>query len=862
MMNQLQRSIFVATVLSVCCIQSAWAEVNSENLEVENSVDINSLEQAEQSSAVSSIPQISELEPSATTVDEWLSQIAQSSIVEITGIQVNPSDAGLEVTLETTGAQPTPSTSVAGNALIIDIPNAVLSLSDEDEFQQSNPAEGIALISATNLPNNRVRVAITGADAPPTVSINVVDQNLILSITPSDESIEVTEEEAIQVVVTGEQEEGYIVDNSTTATRTDTPILEVPGSIQVVPQQVIQEQNALRLPDIFRNVSGVGEEGGFGDALDQFNIRGFTATGQVFRNGIRVPNVFAPLVETENLERVEILKGPASVLYGALEPGGIINLVTEQPLNDPRYAASLSVGSFGLLRPTFDLTGPLNEDETLLYRINAVYETGERWRDFDTDIDRFYVSPVLTWRISDRTDLTIDGEYLYDERPVDRGIPAVGDRPADIPRDRVFGDPDDFIRTESYSLGYQLEHELSDDWRIRNAFRYLQTNAVNLRLDPRSLDEETGILTRAFNFNDPLEESYIVQTDLVGEFATGSIEHTLLFGVDYTHQYQHFETFFGDPIAPINIFDPIDEELDRPSLSDFIVPGFDIVSDSVGIFLQDQIDLTDDLILLVGGRFDFIDQESIDIESDSTTAQYDEAFSPRVGIVYQPIEDLSLYASFSRSLTLNDSVQADGSFLEPIRGTQYEIGVKGELLDGRLLTTLAAYNLTRTNIGVPDPENIDFFIPTGEQRSRGIELDVLGEILPGWNVIASFGYIDAEVTEDGGSELEGNRLRNVPDYTASLWTSYEIQSGNLQGLGFGAGVFYVGNRAGDAANTFELPSYWRTDAAVYYQRDNWQLALNVKNLFDVEYFESVNFGRLSIEPGAPRTVVGTVSVEF
>ncbi|MBD2068743.1 TonB-dependent receptor plug domain-containing protein [Leptolyngbya sp. FACHB-671] len=325
MMNQLQRSIFVATVLSVCCVQSAWAEVNSEDLEVENSGGTNSLEQV---GATSSIPQISELEPSATTVDEWITQIAQSSTVEIIEIQVNPSDFGLEVTLEITGTQPTPSTSVIGNALIINIPDAVLSLPDADEFQQSNPAEGIALISATNLPNNRVRVAITGADAPPTVSINAVDQNLILSITSNAQSIEATEEDAIQVVVTDEQEEGYIVDNSTTATRTDTPILEVPGSIQVVPQQVIQEQNALRLPDIFRNVSGIGEEGGFGDALDQFNIRGFTATGQIFRNGIQVPNVFSPLVETENLERVEILKGPASVLYGALEPGGIINLVT------------------------------------------------------------------------------------------------------------------------------------------------------------------------------------------------------------------------------------------------------------------------------------------------------------------------------------------------------------------------------------------------------------------------------------------------------------------------------------------------------------------------------------------------------
>lgn len=582
----------------------------------------------------------------------------------------------------------------------------------------------------------------------------------------------------------------------------------------------------------------------------------------MFRNGIRVPNVFSPLVETENLERVEILKGPASVLYGALEPGGIINLVTRQPLSDPYYAASLSFGSFGLIRPTFDISGPLNESETVLYRLNGVYERGERWRDFNTDIERVFVSPVITWQIGDRTSLTIDGEYVHDQRPLDRGIPAVGNRPADIPRDRVLGDPDDFARTESYSLGYQLNHEFSDNWRVRNAFRYLQVDSFNLRLEPRSIDGETGILTRTFRFGDPFEESYAVQTDVVGNFATGSIEHSLLFGVDYTHQYQSFKNFFAGSTFPINIFDPVFEELDLPSFSDFNVPAFNVTTDSLGVFVQDQINVTDDLILLVGGRFDFINQESVALASNTTTLQYDAAFSPRVGIVYQPIDDMSLYASFSRSLVPNFDVQANGEALDPIRGTQYEVGVKGEMLDGRLLATLAAYNLTRTNIGVTDPNNPDFSIPIGEQRSRGVELDVLGRILPGWNVIASFGYIDAEVTEDGGSELEGNRLRNVPDYTASLWTSYEIQSGNLAGLGFGAGIFYVGNRAGDSDNTFDLPSYLRTDAAAYYRRNNWELALNVKNLFDVGYFESVNFGRVSIERGAPRTLVGTVSVRF
>jgi len=257
-----------------------------------------------------------------------------------------------------------------------------------------------------------------------------------------------------------------------------------------------------------------------------------------------------------------------------------------------------------------------------------------------------------------------------------------------------------------------------------------------------------------------------------------------------------------------------------------------------------------------------VEQESRNRLADTTSGQDVEAFSPTVGLLYQPIEPLAIYANFARSFQPNFGTGADGSFLEPERGTQYEIGIRGELFDGNLIANLAAYTITKTNLATTDPDNPDFSIPIAEQRSRGIELDIVGRILPGWNVIASYTHTDAEYTEEYFGLPAGSRVANVPQNAASFWTTYQIQSGNLQGLGFGLGFFYVAERAGDFEDSFDLPSYLRTDAAVFYERDNWRLAVNVQNLFDEDYFIANNFGRVAIEPGAPLTVIGSLRVEF
>jgi iron complex outermembrane receptor protein len=855
--SQVQRSAFLALMLLLAAFP-VRAEANFSEEERGRSRTAEAEPQEESVATTGTL--LSELDRPATTVEEWLAQSAPSP-VQITAVQLNSAVQGFELTLEASGAVASATTSVVGNALIADIPNAVLNLSNGDEFQQANPVEGIALITVNSLPNNRVRIVITGADAPPTAEIRTEAQGLSVAVTPGTEAA-TTDQDAIQVVVTGEQDEGYAPNEATSATRTDTPLRDTPRTIQVIPEQVLEDQAITRVTDAIQNTSGVVQDGGFGGTADQLNIRGFFIDN-VFVNGFRT--TFASgFTETANVEQIEVLRGPASVLFGNTEPSGVINVVTEQPLDEPFYEAELRVGNNGFVRPTLDLTGPLNGDRTILYRLNAAYEHFDGYRDFDQDVNRIFVAPSLEFRLSDATTLNLDFTYLRDERPLDRGFLAIGRDIIDIPVTRFLGEPNDFREIESVTAGYRLEHEFSDNWQIRNQFRLSSSESLDFRAEPEELDEATGILTRTFRSNDDVYETYALQTDLLGNFLTGSIEHTLLVGVDLRR-----ETVVGnqrrlpDGLTPdIDIFDPIYDVIDRPTRDDLTVTGRNNNdrSDALGILVQDQIQLLDNLILVLSGRFDAVSQNNRNNNAGETSEQDVTAFSPTVGIVYQPIEPISLYANYARSFQPNFGTDVEGDFLDPERGTQYEIGVRAELSD-RLVASLAAYEITKSNVATTDPDNPDFSIGIGEQRSRGIDLNVAGEILSGWNVIASYGLIDAEVTESNDLPA-GSRVQNVPRNTASLWTTYEIQNGDLQGLGFGLGLFFIDERAGDFSDTFDLPSYLRTDAAVFYRRDNWRAAINIQNLFDVEYFRSNNFGRVAIEPGAPLTVVGSLAVEF
>jgi len=666
-------------------------------------------------------------------------------------------------------------------------------------------------------------------------------------------------EQPIEIVVTGQQET-YRVTEATTGTRTDTPIRDVPQSIQVVPQQVLEDRRVTRLEEALRNVSGVNQTTSSLSTFEQFNIRGFQSLN-ILRNGLRdssntqVPN------ETALIERVEVLKGPASVLFGQGSPGGVINIVTKRPERDPFYELEFTAGNYNFYRGTVDLTGPLNNRRNLLYRFNFSYQNSDSFVDF-AETERLLVAPALTWAISDQTRVTLQGEIIRSSFPNYRGLPAIGSVRSNpngrIPINLNIAEPGkDFNDNRVERVGYELEHRFSQNWSLRNAFRITLFSYDQDSFFPNSLEPDGRTLNRGYATGTSSTDTQIFTTDLVGNFSTGPIEHKLLVGVELFRENLFKNRFDIGDIAPLDVFNPVYGAPLGP-ITFSIDNG--TLTQSAGFYIQDQISLLDNLKLVLGGRFDLYEQRLTDKLADTRTEQSEQAFSPRVGIVYQPIQPISLYASFTRSFNPVSGTGFDNALFQPEEGTQYEVGVKADLLGGRLSSTLAFYQLTRQNVLTPDPRDANFSIQTGEQRSRGIDLDISGEILPGWRIIASYAYIDARIVEDNAFAI-GNRLDNVPQHGASLFTTYEIQSGNLQGLGFGLGLFYVGEREGDLGNSFTLPSYLRTDAAIFYRRGNLRSALNVKNLFDNRYFENAE-GPLRVFPGSPLAIQGSIGFEF
>ncbi|RUT12290.1 ferrichrome-iron receptor [Chroococcidiopsis cubana SAG 39.79] len=868
-------------------------------------------------SPVSNESRFQNLQRPATTVKDWLAQ--NSTPIEITGVRLNQTASGLEVLLETTSKQPLSIViSGYGTTYVANIVNARLAL-PEGSFRQENPIAGITVVSVTQQGANGIRMSAIGSEGIPVAKVRQSNGNTVFSLTtptvptaqtptpfsppegetvplptptqPGESTPEVQEEipapqapapdgtaqgdEEMEIVVTGEQD-GYSVPNATTATKTDTPLRDIPQSIQVVPQQVIEDRNVRSVTEALETVSGVATGARpYGGAPITFRIiRGFDQAGSGvvnFRNGFPDGDFYV-LSPIGTVERVEVLKGPASVLFGAGEPGGIVNTVTKKPLSEPYYKLAFEAGNYGLYQPSIDFSGPLNADQTLLYRFIASYQGSSDFQDI-SNTKLTAIAPSITWKLGEQTNL----EFYYEFTNL-AADPAAGLSTAVLlsdgsltPRDFVTFYPElQSIDVTTHRFGYTLEHEFNDNLQLRNNI------AINLTRFGE--DVGTGFTLVEDRFLDPVQAStfvyernnYFGQIDLLGTFQTGAISHQVLTGFDFNRNSNVGNGFeAGTPVPPIDIRNPsydipTPEYSRRGTFSDS-----DFVRRSYGVYLQDQIALGENLKLLVGGRYDWV---STDFEGDFNTpgevitlpTRNDDAFSPRIGLVYQPSENVSLYASYTRSFFSvygydNQSSDEDVIF-DPTRGTQYEVGVKTDFLARRLSATLAAYHLTKTNVLTPNPDDPDFSIQTGEQRSQGIELDITGEILPGWNVTAAYAYTDAEVTEDNTFPV-GNRLPNVPENQASLWTTYEIQAGDLEGLGFGLGLFYVGARQGDLDNSFEMGDYFRTDAALYYRRGRFNAAINMRNLFDIDA-AAFAYSRAYIQRTEPFTIVGSISWEF
>uniref|UniRef100_UPI0035CB8B0F TonB-dependent siderophore receptor n=1 Tax=uncultured Nostoc sp. TaxID=340711 RepID=UPI0035CB8B0F len=777
-----------------------------------------------------------------------LSQATTDAIL-VTDVKVNSTDKGIELILVTANSlklQVLPKTE--GNSYIADIPNAKLQLRSGD-FRQSKPVAGIALITVANVDANTLRVTVTGEAFAPAVELfDSTKEGLVFGVTPSTSTAQqptttpeqkpsTTEpEKPIELNVIAPPNTDYRVPDATTATKTDTPLRDIPASIQVIPQQVIEDQQPRNLIGILRN-AGVVQNNFSSRIEDTFSIRGFTARN-VYRNGVRdrFADVGAFSSSLTNIDRVEVVRGPNSVIYGQVNPGGIINIVTKKPLSQPYYALEVRRGGYELFQPSLDLSSPLTKDGSLSYRLNTSYRTAEDFTDFSNE-KRFYVSPVINWRIGKNTNLTFDSEYEDIQQSPGASSEQIASATilpnpnGKIPINRSLGEPTDFFNRQLSRYNYNLEHRFNDNWSISNSFQ-----AAFLTLESRDtvvsslLEADNRTVERTqFTYSKPTEyEAYTLDTHVIGDFNTGSIKHKILLGFDLFRQTRR-SGIVRTAAAPLNVFNPVYGQPLGATLGRIDIYYRD---DALGFYLQDQVTLANNLKLLVGGRYDLVENESTDRIASTTSVQSDSAFSPRVGIVYQPIAPISLYASYSRSFEQVTGADQANTLFKPQLGTQYEVGVKTDLFDNKLSATLALYQLTLTNILTSDPTNLDYSVQTGEQRSRGVELSVTGEILPGWNVIGFYGYTDARISKDNDIPV-GNRVEGVPAHVASLWTTYTFGTGSLKGFGGGIGFNYVGDNKPDNLNTFTIPSYFLTDAALYYRQNNFSIGLNLNNIFNV-----------------------------
>ena len=676
--------------------------------------------------------------------------------------------------------------------------------------------------------------------------------------------------------VTGERVvAGYVAAIATTATKLPTTLDRIPQAIAVISAVVLAEQQATSVLDGIRNVSAVASRGTDAAINEDFTIRGFRtdARRNYYRNGIRYFNGYP--AETGNLERVEVLKGPASVLYGAVEPGGIINLVTRRPSPVHTRHFSAAYGDRRDFTVRAETSGPVTRGGDWRYRLYGSHRDAESYRDVVRN-RRAYFAPALTWLPSASTTIDLEFEYLRDDQTPDTGIPAIGGAPAVVRAANYLGEPGNYDRQRNTIGTLRFSHAWSERFSLNSSVSAY--DAPRHRYEATPQDANFGLpgqnggpgrprqINRSLFINDYGQRELTTQHDFVARLGPETLRHTLLAGLDARRFTSSEDAYDGIAFrAPyfINIDTPVYGQPLPPS------PGYPKLFRStyqretgLGAYVQDQIELGSRWIVLAGARYDHTRFKQTQVQT-ARTSRFDvgsAATTPRLGLLFKPAAPLSLYASYSRSFAPKLGTLFPDSPVIPEKARQVEAGLKAVAADGRLSATLAAYELTRHNVVVADPARPGFSLQVGEQRSRGVDFDLAARLAPRWNVIASYALIDAKIVADTRLPV-GNRLDNAPRHSGSLWSSYYFAPGPFAGFGAGAGAFYTGRREGNLENNFRLPGYTRLDSALYYRAGRLTAALHLKNVADRLYYQS-SWRRDRVMPGLPRTLSASVGLRF
>lgn len=670
------------------------------------------------------------------------------------------------------------------------------------------------------------------------------------------------------VTISDTRERAYRAVVAPTANKSDTTVKETPFSIQTVTRELMEDRGVTSFGEAVRTVPGLTPQVGWGGSNDRFRLRGF-ATSANLKNGFR-RSVFAPVDELVNIEQIEVLKGPASALYGRFEPGGVVNLVTRKPQDTARTRYEFTAGSHDFYRATFDSTGPISE--TLSYRLTGSWQDHQSFRDF-VGAETAFISPVFRWQLAPHTTLTAELELGRKRGAFDRGF---GNSPMflGVPIRTNYAEADTRLKNDSALASLVIDHRLDSGWQLHAG---LQTSSAKTDAlwYPFGFSPITGADTPNPQVNRRQQRSIDDQTDLSvmaevsRRFEAGGVRHRVLLGADANRDSWDFRADanvgpFGFPTnLPIDLYHPVHGNTVVGPLVPYDASNHR--SRSLGLYAQDELQFGPRWRVLLGLRHDrsrtYARADYLPVSG--RLARSDDALSPRVGVTWTPAEAVSLYASWSKSFLTEpfSGMLRNGSLPAPSRGTQLEVGAKLSLLDGRLEPTLAVFDIRRRNGLVSDPSDFDYVLQVGEQRSQGWELDVPFSITPQWRLLASVTEMKAQISRDSDATLVGTLLANAPRRSASLWTTFDF-SGRAAGLSAGLGAIYVGERQANTANSFVLPSYVRWDANVAYRfgvGQRYRLQLALQNLGDKLYHDSGG-AFVPTYPGAPRTVLASFAM--
>jgi iron complex outermembrane receptor protein len=692
-----------------------------------------------------------------------------------------------------------------------------------------------------------------------TASLSSSDLQIALTISPLKST----------VTVHGERE-SIVVPESSAGSLTPTPILDLPQSVQVVNRELLDEQKVYQYADALSYITGVQRAytsiaGGVGNEVA---MRGFNLdyNNNYLRDGFKYYGL--SLSDTADIESVEVLKGPASALYGTAEAGGIVNLITKKPTNAPAVSLSMTGGSFRFLRPDFDISGPANARKTLFYRLNGVYENSESFRA-DVRSKQYFIAPYLLWKPSASTSLAVLGEFINVNRASDYGLALLGDRPAPVPVSTNYTEPWNNEDDRDRQIGYRFNHEFSSKWTLVNGLQISRTNARYLEVYTTGPDTNPLLLTRlsdAFYFPTLYRFS---QTTLLGLLKTGEVTHHVAIGFEAGWVAASSEGPGG--YAPdVSVLNPVigSDFTQAGAVAALANPYFSLtyktLNHNQSVYAQDQIDFGRHWKAIVGLRIERFFQDSINQANNTFQTQKDFPVSPRAGLVYEPANWLSVYGSYVRSFipTNPTAVNSAGKQFSPEYDHQWEAGLKIAPRPAGMSMTVALFQIEKSQVLAPDPSNPIFSIQNGKERSKGVEFEFRGSPIRGLNLLSSYAFTQAQVTESTVYPL-GSLLPNAPRNSGAVWATYQATAGRFQNVGVSGGLIATSAREDNFFNTAVLPGYARLDLGAYYvyharEHQRVRFSVNIQNALDRRYYLASN-GQDQIRPGSPISALAGLS---